>query len=89
MNTKTAGKSGRFSFSLRVLIVLVLVLGGGFGWTVNRMHRRQRPVAAVRKAKGVVQFDYRLKHDQIQPNGKPWPPAWLLRVPPRKSSFMM
>ncbi len=70
--------------SLRVLMLLVLVLGGGFGWTVNRMHRRQRPVAAVRKAKGVVLFDYQLKHDQIQPNGRPWPPAWLLGVLPEE-----
>jgi hypothetical protein len=84
VNTNTAGKSGRYSVSLRVLMLLVLVLGGGFGWTVNRMHRRQRPVVAVRKAKGVVQFDYRLKHDQIQPNGKPWPPAWLLGVLPEE-----
>ncbi len=84
MNTKTAGKSGRYSLSLRVLMLLVLVLGGGFGWTVNRMHRRQRPVAAVRRAKGVVLFDYQLKHDQIQPNGRPWPPAWLLGVLPEE-----
>jgi hypothetical protein len=76
MTTKTIPTRGRYALSLRTLMILVLVLGGGFGWAVNRANSRRWAVDAVRKAKGTVQFDNK------QPNavGKLWPPAWLVRL---------
>jgi len=46
--------------SVRSLIILVLLLGGGFGWTVNTVRRgrmQRQAVAAINTAGGVVFYD--------------------------------
>ena len=63
-------------------MILVLVLGGGFGWTVNRANRRRAAVDAVKNAKGAVTFDYQYAGGQAKPGGKPWVPAWLTGLLP-------
>jgi hypothetical protein len=60
-------------------MVLVLILGGGFGWTMNRANRRAEAVDAIRRAKGVVYFDYQY-NGQFNPAAKPWNPSWLSAV---------
>ena len=82
--TVTAMMRGRDALSLRALMILVLVLGGGFGWTVNRANSRRRAVDAVKKAKGTVSFDYQYANEQFKPAGKPWPPASLLTLLPEE-----
>jgi hypothetical protein len=77
--TTTTPARRRYALSVRALMVLVLILGGGFGWTVNRANRRAESVDAIRRAKGVVYFDYQY-NGQFNPAAKPWTPSWLSAV---------
>ena len=45
-------------FSLRALIVFVLVTGGWLGWTVHRARVQREAVAAIVKASGAVVYDW-------------------------------
>jgi internalin A len=84
MSTKTIPTRGRYALGLRTLMILVLVLGGGLGWAVKRANSRRWAVEAVRKAKGTVLFDYQFANEQRNAVGKPWPPAWLVRLLPQE-----
>ena len=44
-------------FSLRALMVLVLLIGAGLGWLVRSAHVQRDAVAAVRRAGGSVSID--------------------------------
>ena len=56
--------------SLRRLLVLVLAIGGGLGWTVHRANVQRNAVAAIERAGGHVYYDW-----QCDPNGMPLPVA--------------
>jgi hypothetical protein len=45
-------------FSVRGLIVLVLVVGGWLGWTVRSSRIQRDAVAAIRKADRSVSYDW-------------------------------
>ena len=64
--------------SLRGLIVLVLVLGGGLGWFVNRAKVQLDAVTAIERAGGSVKYEWEWKDGQFNPSGKPWWPKWLM-----------
>ena len=57
-------------FSVRGLIVLVLLVGGILGWMVNQAHVQRDAVAAIRRANGQVEYD-------LNPNRSPWWLRWL------------
>ncbi len=80
MKATTTTTRGRYSISLRVLMLAVLVVGGVLGWTANRANKRRWPVAAVKKLHGAVQFDYQYSNDQFHQNGKSLVPPWLLAL---------
>jgi hypothetical protein len=65
--------------SLRALIILVLVLGGGFGWVAHRAQTQRKAVAAIKRAGGTVAYDWTWKNGMYDPIGSrsPWP-NWLL-----------
>jgi internalin A len=68
-------------FSVRGLIVLVLVIGGGLGWLVPmaREARVQRvAVEAIKQSGGDVKYDRGWTHGQSSWNGASWYPAWLV-----------
>jgi hypothetical protein len=44
--------------SLRSLMVLVLILGGGFGWVVHRADVQRDAVAAIERAGGIVRYEF-------------------------------
>jgi hypothetical protein len=46
----------RVRFSVRFLMVLVLILGAGFGWVVYRAHLQRDAVAAIRRSGGHVDY---------------------------------
>ena len=46
-------------FSLRGLIVVVLIIGGSLGWVVHRARVQRRAVAAIEKAGGTVEYEGR------------------------------
>jgi hypothetical protein len=67
-------------------MVLVLVLGGGLGWVVNRANTRRRAVALIREkaAIGAVSFafDYQVANGQPKAKAKATSrvPAWMRRA---------
>jgi Leucine-rich repeat (LRR) protein len=60
-------------FSVRGLIILVLVIGAGLGWIVREAQVQRDAVAAINKAGGSVEYDW-----MGIPAGKPWAPSWLV-----------
>lgn len=82
----TAGPAGwrRFlRFSLRGLLLLVLLVSVWLGWQVNRAHKQRRAVLRIQELGGEAWFDYQMQPD---PNGtagtvyperrSPWP-KWI------------
>ena len=64
-------------FSVRGLIVLVLVVGFVLGWFVRRAHLQSEAVAAVRNAGGTVAYDWEDNEWHPVQGGKPGGPKWL------------
>ena len=64
-------------FSLRALIVLVLLIAAGLGWLVRSAHVQRDAVAAIRRAGGSVSYDWEWNNGKSVPGGKPWAPKWL------------
>ena len=60
--------------SVRFLMVLVLVLGGGFGWFVRRARVQREAVAAIVRAGGTVAYDESFLGDSSATN--PHEPGW-------------
>jgi internalin A len=67
-------------FSVRGLIVLVLVIGLGLGWIVTSAHIQRDAVAAVQDAGGSVNYDWDESHGTVMPGGKPWAPRWVVNL---------
>src|SRR6516225_2413481 len=65
-------------FSVRGLILIVIVLGAGLGWIVRQAHIQRDAVAAIRKAGGSVTYDWEFDNGKFLPGGKPWAPSWLV-----------
>ena len=53
--------------TVRALIILVLVMGGGLGWLVHSAHIQRDAVAAIRKAGGTAVYDWHWNNNQPQP----------------------
>ena len=67
-------------FSVRGLIVLVLVIGAGLGWLVRSARIQREAVAAIKKAGGSVNYDWEWSNGKTIPEGKPWAPrgSWIV-----------
>ena len=75
----------RLRVSLRGLMVLVLVVGGGLGWQVYRLRSQRLAVAAIRAAGGTVLYDYQFSTDpairtRLRGVTEPPAPRWLRRL---------
>lgn len=79
MNDPSRVPARRFRpwLSLRVLMLLVLVLGGGSGWIVHRAHVQRDAVEAIRRAKGFAYYDWHYSSGKLDPNASPPGPKWL------------
>jgi len=66
----------RSGMSLRVLMVVVLVIGGGLGWVVYRARVQRQAVAAIESAGGKVYYEWDWA-GYPSPGAKPGPPRWL------------
>jgi len=65
-----------YQFSLRTLLVFMLVCGAGLGWFAMKMQRakrQQEAVEAILKVGGKVFYDYQLD----ETGAKATPPVWL------------
>jgi hypothetical protein len=78
--TETASRPWRrfLRFSVRGLIVLVLVIGVGLGWIVRSAYIQRDAVAAVKKAGGSVSYDREPSDGDNALAGSPWTPRWLV-----------
>src|SRR4051794_33131442 len=65
--------------SVRWLMALVLVLGGGLGWHIRAVRLQEAAVAAVTRAHGHIGYEWEYKDDQPIYGGKPWAPDWLVK----------
>jgi hypothetical protein len=64
-------------FSVRGLIVLVLVIGIWLGWLVRSACIQRDAVAAITAAGGSVKYDWDWSNGLPVVGGKPWAPKWL------------
>lgn len=78
--TAATPRRKRFTVSLRVLMVLILVFACGLGWKVRRANAQRRAVAQLKKSRHDVFYDYEYSHGQFFNNGSPRAPAWLQRA---------
>lgn len=67
-----------FRLSVRALMVLVLLIGGGAGWVVHRARVQKEAVAAIEQAGGRVVYDWAWKDGHPAPRGAK--PAWPKRL---------
>jgi hypothetical protein len=64
-------------FSVRGLIVIVLVIGTGLGWIVREAHVQRDAVAVIVRDGGNVFYDWEWTDGHTIPGGKPPSPSWL------------
>src|SRR6516164_6855048 len=65
-------------FSVRGLIVVVLLIGAGLGWIVHQAHVQRDAVAAILKTGGVVSYDWDWRDGAWISGAKPRAPSWLV-----------
>jgi hypothetical protein len=66
------------SFSVRALILVVLVIGAFVGHVVRGAHAQRDAVAAIEKLGGYVIYNWNWTAEKVVVGGKPWAPAWLV-----------
>lgn len=70
-------------------MIFVLILGGSFGWVVNRAQTQRDAVEVIRRAGarvggartggvGGVMYDWQFANGAYDGKGTPWWPAWLM-----------
>src|SRR5262245_3580204 len=71
----------RLRFSVRALMVLVLIIGGGLGWVIHRARVQRDAVATIRRAGGDVAYSWQWSGGRpVFPRSKPPGPDWLRRI---------
>jgi len=65
-------------FSVRGLVALVVLIGGGLGWLVRSARDQRDAVAAIQKARGRVSYEWQWNDGRSTPNGEPLWPRWLV-----------
>src|SRR5262249_27919501 len=71
----------RLRISVRGLMALVLIVGGGLGWVIHRAHVQRDAVAAIKRVGGHVGYSWqRSKGTWISPPPKPPGPDWVRRT---------
>ena len=68
-------KRERFRFTLSAMMIVVLIVGGGFGWLASRARVQRDAVALITQHRGVVAYDWQIKPGP-QPRQPPGP-QWL------------
>ncbi len=67
-------------FSMRGLIVLVLLIGAALGWLVRSARIQREAVAAIETAGGAVGYNWDSGTGRSIISGKPWAPEWLVNL---------
>jgi hypothetical protein len=64
-------------FSVRGMIVVVLVIGAWLGWVVRSARIQREVVAVVTKRQGLVLYDRKLGNRRLNGNVMSWATNWL------------
>ena len=64
-------------FSVRGLIVLVLVIGLGLGWIVRSVRIQREAVASITRAGGSLEYEWQWNNRRNAPQEVPRTPRWL------------
>ncbi len=78
-------KQGRwFQFSVRTLVVAMVLVGVGLGIVANRARRQREAVSAISRVGGTVYYDYQKANEKrpnaFDPRKLPPGPEWLRRI---------
>jgi internalin A len=65
--------------SMRALIILVLILGGSFGWLMRSVRIQREAVLAIERGGGSVRYDSGWTANRSRVTRDPWAPDWLVR----------
>ena len=68
----------RLRFSVRSLMVTVLLLGGSAGWVVHRARVQREAVNAIERAGGKVEYDEVFTSEGLRDNPRPFWPRWIV-----------
>jgi len=69
----------RFGLSVRAMMALVLILGGGLGWYVERVRIQRDAIAAIVRAGGDAYYQWQVGEDgNFLPAAEPPVPRWLI-----------
>ena len=68
----------RVRWTVRNLMIFVLILGGGIGWVVHRARDQRDAVAAIQAAGGEVIYDWERNEGWYNSGGTPIWPRWLV-----------
>ncbi len=80
VNPVARTSQGFLRFSVRGLILLVLVIGAGLGWLVRSARIQRDAVVAIRKAGGTAKYDWQLSNGYETPGARPRAPGWLVHL---------
>lgn len=70
----------RFRFSVRLLMLMVLLVGLWLGWRVEKARTQREAVTAVHRLGGTIEYDYTFdEKGYFQPGGRPRGPEWFWR----------
>ena len=70
----------RLRFSLRAMILVILVIGIWLGWQVNRAREQREAVAAVRRYGGEVHYEHEFFDGKLKSGRTDWAPRWLRQL---------
>ena len=65
-------------FSVRAMMVLVLIVGGWLGWILHDAHVQRDAVQAIRNAGGMVSYEWECNSGRYDWKARPQCPTWLL-----------
>ena len=65
-------------FSVRGLIVVVLVIGVWLGWLIRGTRTQREAVAVIKNARGRVFYNWEWSNGEPVAGTQPWAPRWLV-----------
>jgi hypothetical protein len=68
----------RLRISLRAMLILVIVVGGGLGWVTRRAEVQREAVSAIKRTGAGVLYDWQFKNEILNPKREHWAPKWLV-----------
>jgi len=70
----------KYRYSLRFLMLFVLVAAVWLGWRVEQVRIQKQAIAAVKKFGGWVHFDYEFSYGKLIADRRPRWPEWLVNA---------